>query len=185
MSEIVFLLEELSAKAMLAGVMPRLAPGITYHCIVFEGKYDLEKNLTSSINQYRIPSASFIVLRDQDLGDCRAIKQNLIGKCREAGRSEAIVRIVCRELESWYLADLCAVEKGLEVTGLSKHQNKAKFRKPDDVIKPSKVLEKIVPSYDKMDGSKRIGRYLDLTNRRSRSFYHFITAIQQLALKEK
>ena len=42
MKEIVFLLEEASARAMLETLLPRmLADGIRFRCIVFEGKQDL------------------------------------------------------------------------------------------------------------------------------------------------
>lgn len=44
MKHLVFLLEEPSAKEMLNGLLPRLLPGLSYRCIVFEGKQDLEKN---------------------------------------------------------------------------------------------------------------------------------------------
>ncbi len=60
MKNLVFLLEEPSASVMLEGVLPRLLPdNITWHCIVFEGKQDLEKNLIRRIRGYRVPPESF------------------------------------------------------------------------------------------------------------------------------
>lgn len=67
MKELVFLLEEQSAKAMLESLLPRLLDGnVSYRCITFEGKQDLEKQLTRRIRSYQNEQARFIVLRDQD-----------------------------------------------------------------------------------------------------------------------
>ena len=44
MRELVFLLEEASAQAMLEGLLPKLLPdGMMVRYLVFEGKNDLEK----------------------------------------------------------------------------------------------------------------------------------------------
>lgn len=109
---------------MLEGLLPRLPPeNITPRYIVFNGKQDLEKRLVHRLRHYLAPDARFVVLRDQDSGDCRLVKKQLIEKCREAGRTDTLVRIACHELESWYLADLAAVESGLEIKGLAARQN--------------------------------------------------------------
>jgi len=182
MSEIVFFLEEPSAEALLGGLLPRILPqDFFYRCVVFEGKQDLEKQLVRRIHGYRTPGAQFMVLRDQDAGDCRQIKATLREKCRSAGRPDAIVRIACRELESWYLADLAAVERGLQADGLQRLQNKARYRLPDGIPSPSRVLARIAPDYQKISGSRAIGPYLDLGNGRSRSFAHFVSAVQRVA----
>ncbi|MBU4304454.1 MAG: hypothetical protein KJ893_02340 [Candidatus Omnitrophica bacterium] len=50
MSELVFFLEELSAEAMLKGLLPRLLPPeVLVRYIVFEGKQDLEKQLVYNL----------------------------------------------------------------------------------------------------------------------------------------
>lgn len=130
MRELVFFLEEESAKFMLQGLWPRLAPSdreIRPIFIVFDGKQDLEKQLPRKLSRYLNPEAGFIVLRDQDSGDCAPIKRRLVGICETHCRSRPfLVRIACRELESWYLAQFTAVEQGLGVKGLSKQQEKRK-----------------------------------------------------------
>lgn len=70
--ELVFLLEEPSAKALLETLLPRfLNNDIHFRCISFEGKQDLEKQLTRKIRAYQNNKARFIVLRDQDSNpDC-------------------------------------------------------------------------------------------------------------------
>ena len=77
MSEIVFFLEEPSAEAMLEGFLPKVMPGLNYRCIVFEGKQDLERRLVQRMRGYRVPDAKFVVLRDQDAADCKAVKKTL------------------------------------------------------------------------------------------------------------
>ncbi|GAB4286121.1 MAG: hypothetical protein Fur0025_18320 [Oscillatoriaceae cyanobacterium] len=73
MIELVFLLEELSAKAMIEGIIPNIIPPempLGVRCIVFEGKQDLEKQITRKLQGYNNPDAAFIILRDRDSGDC-------------------------------------------------------------------------------------------------------------------
>jgi len=154
-SEVVFFLEEPSAEAMLEGLLSKILPGeIHYRCIVFEGKQDLEKQLVRRIRGYRVPGAKFIVLRDKDSGDCRAIKKGLATKCAEAGHPEALVRIACHEMESWYLADLAAVEKGLNLPRLARYQSRRMCRSPDDFPSPYQTLKRIAPSCQKVGGSR-------------------------------
>ena len=186
MKEWVFFLEELSARAMLEGLLPRIAPqwaDIRY--IVFEGKQDMEKQLVRRMRSYRNTDAHFIVIRDQDSGNCQVIKARLQQFCIAAGRPNAIIRIACRELESFYLADLIAVEQGLCVTGIAKRQTHHKFRTPDRLGSPSQELEKLTSGrYEKIGGSRAISPHLDLDNTRSHSFKMLVEALRRTASKE-
>jgi hypothetical protein len=180
---LVFLLEEPSAKEMLDGLLPRLVPEVSYRCIVFEGKQDLEKNLVKKMRGYRVPNTQFIVLRDQDAGDCYTIKQKLTELCQTANQPNTLVRIACRELESWYLADLKAVERGLKISGLAKFQHNKKYRSPDYLQSPSKELKTLTRAkYQKILGSRSIGFNLELHNKRSNSFRVFIESIQKMCI---
>ena len=146
MKELVFLLEEESAKSMLLGLLPRvLDPQVHPRLMVFEGKQDLEKQMVKRLCGYVNPHARFIVLRDQDsTPDCRVVKAKLLGLCAQAGRQAvSLVRIACHELESFYLADLRAVEVALGLTGLVRRQNNARFRTADLVENPSRELAKL------------------------------------------
>ena len=128
---LVFFLEEPSAKEAINGILPNALnrEEINIKYVVFQGKQDLEKQIERKIRCWQTPNAKFIVLRDKDSGDCMAIKGRLYEKCKSAGREDALIRIACHELESWYLGDLEAVEKGLGINGLSKLQN-GKYKTP-------------------------------------------------------
>jgi hypothetical protein len=174
-------LEEPSAEAMLQGLLPRILPTtITPRFVVFEGKQDLEKQLLRKIRGYRVPGACFVVMRDKDIGDCHIIKRKLSEICIEAGKGNTVIRIACHEIESWYLADLAAVEIGLDQQNLVQLQNKPMYSNPDDYPTPSKTLLKIVPSYQKVTGSRAIGPHLNPYNSRSNSFKVFIEGIRKV-----
>jgi len=70
---LVFFLEELSAKALLEGLLPRMLPmdQLLLRFVVFEGKQDMEKQLARRMRLWRTPNSYFIVLRDQDSSDCK------------------------------------------------------------------------------------------------------------------
>lgn len=186
MSTLVCCLEEPSAQAMLEGVMPRLIPaGWSVRYIPFRGKQDLDKNLKKRLQGWLAPDACFMVLRDRDAGDCVSIKNKLATLCMEAGKPGALVRIACRELESFYFGDLRAVEEGLKLTGLVALRNKAKYRNPDALGNPSEELMKLTKGvYQKIAGSRAIGPLLDLENNTSHSFNVLISGIERLVASE-
>lgn len=173
---VVFCLEEPSAREMLKGFLPRLFPGMTdVTYVVFEGRQDLEKHLGRRLRGWRTPDTIFIVLCDQDAGDCTTLKRKLVRTCRAAGKPEALVRIACHELESWYFGDLTAVERGLRIPNLVRYGNKRRYRVPDTIRNPSNELEKITRNaYQKVSGSRAIGRYLSGDSNKSRSFRVFV-----------
>jgi hypothetical protein len=184
MKELVFFLEEPSAQAMLQGLLPRmLAPDIHVRLIPFEGKQDLEKQLTRRLRGYLNPQARFIVLRDQDSApDCTVVKRKLLALCADAGREAvSLVRVACRELETIYLADLAAVERAMGLTGLRKQQGSARFRQPDHLGNPSEELAKLTRgAYQKLGASRLIGPQLDLDNERSPTFKNLVKGIKRL-----
>ena len=180
---IVFFLEEPSAREMLKGLLPRiLPPSLAVRYVLFEGKQDLERNIVRKLRGWRAPNSLFVVLRDQDAGDCLAIKQALAEKCRDAGRPETIVRIACRELESWYFGDLAAVERGLGIANLVRYGNKRRYRVPDAIRSPATELSKVTRSaYQKVSGSRDIGPELSPDANKSHSFRVFVQGVQRVA----
>jgi hypothetical protein len=186
MNTLVCCLEEVSAQAMLEGVIPRLIPdGWSVRYIPFRGKQDLDKNLKKRLQGWLAPNSYFLVLRDKDAGDCVSIKDNLVTLCMEAGKPGTLVRIACRELESFYFGDLSAVEEGLKLTGLVALRNKARYRNPDALGNPSEELMKLTKGvYQKVAGSRAIGPLLNLENNKSHSFNMLIGGIKRLVSLE-
>lgn len=182
MKTMVFFLEEPSAREMLAGILPRILPEhMQVRYIVFQGKQDLEKNLQKKLRGWLMPDSIFVVMRDQDSGDCRAIKARLLGLCQASGQEKVLIRVACRELESFYLGDLAAVERGLGLRGLKSHQQERKFRDPDSLGNPAEVLFKLTNNvYDKIAGSRAIAPHLNLTTNCSTSFNVLLSGIKNL-----
>jgi hypothetical protein len=182
MKTIVFFLEEPSAREMLEGVLPRFLPNnIQIRYLVFQGKQDLEKNLKKKLRGWRLPDSAFVVIRDQDSGDCKEIKDKLTDLCREAGRDGVLIRVACRELESFYLGDLAAVEQGLGLNGLKAQQQKRKFRNPDLLENPAEELVRLTKNaYAKVAGSRAIAPHLSLEDTCSKSFEVLLSGIKNI-----
>ena len=183
MKRLVFLLEEKSAEELLKGILPKILPtDISTSYVTFEGKSDLEKNVERKIRCWCQPDSYFVVMRDQDSGDCRQIKTRLLRKCANAGRSDALIRIACHELESFYLGDLAAIETayGLRLPS----QRSRKYRTPDSLENAANELKRITKNeYQKIDGSRRISEHMKLDgSNRSTSFNMLISGIKRIVL---
>lgn len=174
----VFFLEEPSAEDFLRGFLAACTPAdVTLHFQVFEGKQDLEKQLVRRIRYWRLPNSQFLVMRDQDSGDCMQVKQRLRELCDEAGCPEAVIRIACRELETFFVGDWEAVATAFGKPALSAYARSAKFRDPDHLGSPSEELKRALPLYSKRDGARRISRVMVAERNRSTSFQFLYKAI--------
>lgn len=180
--DLIFLVEERSMKEMLDLFLPRIIPQeITFFCIAHEGESDLEKSIPRKLRTWD-KETKFIILRDQDSGDCLVIKEKILNLCKQAEREDILIRIVCHELESWYLGDLAAVEEAFKITSgkLSKKQQNKKYREPDRLNTAKQELKNLIPEYQEISGSKKIAKYLDLTNNTSHSFKVFLEGIKKI-----
>ncbi|MBO4300594.1 MAG: DUF4276 family protein [Desulfovibrio sp.] len=184
MSTLVFLLEEESARELLQVIVQKLLPPeMTVRYMNFEGKQDLEQEIVRKLRGWRTPDTAFIILRDQDAGNCKQIKQRLLDLVHESGKKEnCLVRIACHELENFYLGDLAAVAEGLNVPDLGKLQRKTPYRSPDDIANASEQLKKITnKKYRKIAGSRAIARFMKLDGSNlSNSFRVLCSGIQKL-----
>lgn len=184
MKNLVFLLEERSAKECLENVVRRLLEGrddIVPYYIPFEGKCDLERNVEGKIRYWANPAETiFLVLRDQDAEDCRVLKNRLAEICNRTGKPNIWVRIACRELETFYLGDLEAVGKVFPACRES--QQTRKFRNPDAIGAPADELKKITKDeYRKISGSREISQHLRLDgSNRSTSFNALVSVIKRI-----
>lgn len=181
MKHLVFLLEELSAKDLLQGLLPRLLPAdLKVYYLVFEGKQDLENQLVRKIRGWRLPDTAFVVLRDQDAAACEAVKASLVSLVHESARAPVLVRIACRELESWIVGDWNAVAQAFDRPNLSAQSSRKAFLDPDRLVRPVESLRRFIPEYQKRDGARLIGPLLDPKRNQSRSFRTFCSGVQKL-----
>ena len=181
MSRLVLLLEEYSMKVLLDGLLPRLFPTLSFLCVSFEGKHDLEKEIPRKLRSWREPGARFVVIRDNDCGDCQALKRRLAGLCEEGGHPEALVRIVCQELEAWYLAEPDALAEAFDAEHLRSLGCGKRYRSPDSVQRPSAEMKKLVPGFHKSTGARLMASRLSRERNRSRSFQTLIAGIERVA----
>jgi Domain of unknown function (DUF4276) len=179
MTQMVFLLEEPSMKALLDGFLPKVVPqSIEVITIPHEGKSDLEKSIPRKLRAWRMPDTRFFIVRDQDAADCRVLKRRLVKLTKGTGRTGVCVRIACRELESWILSDTEALAEAFEKPALRKLAVKDLLRNPDALGSPSQELKKLVPGYQKVSGARAMGPRLEVTRSSSDSFRAFVSAVE-------
>ncbi|NKC15276.1 MAG: DUF4276 family protein [Gammaproteobacteria bacterium] len=184
---IVFLTEEESMAATLDTVMAvnwtHAINGVDWISLSFQGKSDLEKNISLKMQQWNYSDPHFVILRDQDGADCTVVKERLNQKAKEGNKPYSI-RIVCQELESWFLGELDAVEAAYPHINAGKLRNKAKFRKPDDLTNASQELEKLVDVKGKVGRAKAIAEHFQPPRCVAHSFSVFWKKIATLMDKE-
>ncbi len=181
---LVFLVEGQAEKACLDALLPRLLPvHCGYRILSFRGKQDLEKSLTRTLRAYQHPQARFVILRDQDAGDCRRVKAHLVALAAASGDQRPVkIRVACRALEGWYLAQLAVVGEVFGLRNLGGAQVRAKFRDPDRLHRPDEELAALTHGrYQKVSGSARLGAVLNPAETRSASFANFVKAVKYLA----
>jgi len=180
MKKFVFLLEEPSMKEFLMIFLPKIIPQpYNFQCISHNGKRVLRKSIPVKTKGWMEPDVQFIIVQDKDSNDCIKLKKEIYNLICTTKRSNTLIRIVCTELESWYLGDLDAVEKGFCIN-LSGHKSKAIFRNPDSVANAKQELKKIVPLYQPISGSKTIAPFMNISNNKSHSFNVFVHGVKRL-----
>ena len=176
MGRLVFLLEEVSMKELLDGLLPRVFPDLSFLCIPFEGKNDLEQSIPKRLRSWRKPGDRFVIVRDNDGGDCIALKQRLRSMCQQTGHDDALIRIVCQELEAWYLGEPDAMATAFGDEEL----RKVGYRFPDSRPKPSEDVQRLYRGFQKIDGARRMANYMTREGNRSPSFQAFLDGVGQL-----
>ena len=195
-----FLLEEPSTEAFLEGFLPRFLPlDTTWRLIVFRGKRDLLAKLSKRLQGYRqwlSPETRLIVLVDEDRQDCRLLKERLEQAAQSAGlrtKSTAqsgelfvvVNRIIVEELEAWFFGDVDSLIREFPCV-ISTLGNRARYRDPDAISGGTwEALEHVLQNaghypagLSKIDLARRLGRVLDATRNRSRSFGSFLEALR-------
>ena len=184
---IIFLLEEPSMRVLLDDWLPRLFPGWVdgqhFQCVPHEGKSDLDRSIPRKLAAWRVPGDCFVVVRDNDNADCVNLKARLRTLCVQAGRPETLIRIVCQELESWYLGDLTALATALDQSKVDTPALRKRFAHPDDWQKPSVEVKRLVPVFQKSSGARAMAQHLSLEpeKNQSKSLQVFVMGVRRLA----
>lgn len=193
--QIEFLVEEISAKAALEQLLPRLLPGHSCRVRVFQGWQDLLGQLKAVLQGYhrRIfregqTELRVVVLLDGD-GICARRKAALEAKAAEAGLPTktsvgpgqlfyVLNRVAVQELEAWWLGDRQAIMTAYP--GVKPTHFKGTERAADVPLKPNDVLWEVLKKGRYFLTGKRktqwatdIGRHLDTAQNTSPSFCAF------------
>lgn len=171
-------------KALLEAWLPRLFPGWVNHqdflCIAHEGKSDLDRSIVRKLSAWQFPQDRFVIVRDTDGADCLAVKARLLQLCGQALRPDTLVRLVCQELESWYLGDLAALEVAMQARKIDTPANRKKFANPDGWQKPSVQVRRLAPAFQKISGARAMAAHLEPKRNRSHSLGVFVAGVQRL-----
>ena len=170
-------------KFLLEGLLPRIFPDMMFLCIAHEGKSDLAKSIPRKLRAWREPGVRFVVLQDKDQSDCVTLKQKLVTLCADAGRPDTLVRIVCHELEAWYLGEPDALAEAFGDERLRSIGRRARFRDPDSVQQPSRALKDLVPEFQRVNGARRISDFLSRERNTSTSFQTLLSGLDRLRSK--
>ena len=167
-------------KELLDGLLPRLFPSLNFICVPHEGKRDLERSIRHKLRAWRVPGDHFVILRDNDNEDCVALKDRLRDLCRGSGHDDALIRIVCQELEAWYLGQPDAMADAFGDESLRKIGSIRRYHDPDARSNPSKDIAKHCRFFQKVDAARRMADYLSPEGNRSNSFNVFISGVTKL-----
>ena len=181
----IFLLEEPSMKTLLEWLLPRLFPGMVagehFLCIKHEGKSDLDASIPRKLQAWRIPNDRFVILRDNDNAACVDLKARFVRLCQQSGRPDTLIRLVCQELESWYIGDLSALAEAYGDSKLSSPALQKRFVDPDAWQKPSAELARLIPGFQKGSAARAMAESLVADRNTSTSFRFFVNGVRCLA----
>lgn len=180
MSRVVFLLEEPSMRVLLDGLLPRIFPDLPFQCVPHEGKQDLQRSIPRKLRAWQEPGVRFVVVQDNDSGDCSRLKDELRSLCHDGRREDTLVRIACQELEAWYLGEPDALAEVFGNDRLRGIGNKAAYRDPDSVVRPSEVVTRLAPAFQKVSGARQMALRLSRERNTSRSFHVLLDGIERL-----
>ena len=181
---LIFLLEEPSMKALLEGLLPRIFPGMKvgqhFLCVPHQGKSDLDISIPRKLKAWKIPDDRFVILRDNDNAKCVNLKARFVAMCADCGRPDTLIRLVCQELESWYIGDLSALAEAFSSKTLDTPALRKRFREPDGWQKPSAELARLIPGFNKGSAARKMGEALTTTGNSSPSFNAFLAGLNRV-----
>ncbi|MCS7304831.1 MAG: DUF4276 family protein [Thermoguttaceae bacterium] len=199
------LVEEFSMEVFLRELLARCIPsGKTFDIHSFQGKGDLLEKLPNRLKGYApwLPADwRIVVVLDQDDDNCQKLKQKLEQIAQEVGLTtrtqvgpcqwQVVNRIVTEELEAWYFGDWQAVCTAYPKVNLN-IPKKSRYRNPDQIKGGTReAFERLMKQrgyfpagLERIEAARAIGKYIDPSRNRSRSFQIFYQALCE-ALREE
>lgn len=194
-----FLLEERSAEEALKAILPKiLSDDVSFRFHVFQGKYDLLKNLPDRLEGYRrsiSDDCRIIVLIDKDQRDCFQLKASLEeaaqtsglvtkSKVSPKGNFQVVNRLAIEELETWFFGDPKAIQEAYPEISKKFHRQ-PKYRNPDTIIGTHKALERLLKRAGYYRGglpktavAQKIAPHMEPHRNRSKSFQVFVEGLK-------
>ena len=168
--------------ATLRNLLPKLFPDFreSEHWLIIphQGKSDLERSYPRKMKEWREPGVRFIILRDNDGSDCVDLKQRLVS--RVPGHvTDYLVRIVCQELESWFLGDLAAVAAAYPVAARHQQFKSLARSDPDQFTNASELIASLTGTRTKIARAGEIAKQMQPASNRSTSFQVFVSGLSR------
>ena len=168
--------------ATIRNLLPKLRPDFREfeHWLIInhQGKSDLEKSYPRKMKEWREHGVRFIILRDNDGADSIALKQRLVSKVPD-NVPEYLVRIVCQELESWFLGDLTAVAAAYPAAARHQHFKSVAKNNPDSLTNASELIKHLTGTQAKVGRAENISRHMQPASNRSTSFHAFLNGLSR------
>lgn len=166
--------------AALRNLLPKLFPEFLEYehwlIIHHQGKSDLERSYPRKMREWLEPGVRFIILRDNDGADCVALKQRLVSKIPD-NAPEYLVRIVCQELEGWFLGDLDAVAAAYPFAARHRSFKSLSKKDPDELTNASELMKHLTGTQAKVSRASMIAQHMQPANNRSNSFHVFVNGL--------
>ena len=181
---IIFLLEEPSMKYLLEGLLPRIFPGLQsgqhFLCVPHQGKSDLDASIPKKLKAWQIEGDRFVILRDTDGANCLLLKARFVAMCSQSRRPDTLIRLVCQELEAWYLGDLLALAEVFQDPKLNTPVMRKRFADPDAWQKPADQLTRMISGFQKGATARAMAKTLESKRNTSRSFQVFVDGLSKM-----
>lgn len=175
--------EEQSMRVTLRAILPKVYPGFLENerwlVVPHEGKANLEASYPRKMRSWQVPGDRFVVLRDNDGSNCQHLKLRLVSRVPESAPAHRI-RIVCQELESWFLGDLPAMVRAYPAASRHKSYRKLVKTDPDTLTNASDLVTKMTGTATKVARAQRIAEEMDPAANRSKSFQVLVAGVRSL-----
>lgn len=185
MPQLVILCEEPSAAVMVRAYCAREFHQHEIVVVEHEGISDLKSSVERKLKAWTRDSARFIILLDNDGKDCFARKKTWLSLVPDFRREHAKVRLVCQELEAWYLAEPEALRDAqmIDEKKLRAMQTDRLLRQPDQILNAKAVFRRHVNVLGQIDTARRVGPFLRCERSRSPSFRTFCATVSTFLLE--